>query len=42
VNNTSEVNNTDVEAPNPDCKPKFDKLNLSLKSDWWIGMLFQN
>jgi len=29
------VNNTDVEAPNPGCKPK---LEINCKSDWLIGM----
>jgi len=36
------VNNTDVETPEFDCKPKLD-INCKKKpSDWWIGMLFQN
>jgi len=40
------VNNTDVEAPNSDCKSKLDiininpDVNLSLKSDWLHGMLY--
>jgi len=37
------VNNTDVEAPNPGCKPKLDtncKLQ-TVKTDWLIGMLLQ-
>jgi len=34
------LDNTDVEAPNPGCKPKLELINLSLKSDWLIGMLF--
>jgi len=37
------VNNTDVEAPNPACKPKLDiNRNLSLKFDRLIWILFQN
>jgi len=31
------VNNADVEAPNLGCKPKLD---INLKSDWLIGILF--
>jgi len=43
LNPTHKVKNTDVEAPNPSCKPKLDTtVNLSLNSDWLIGMLFQD
>jgi len=37
------VHITDVQARNHGCKPKLTlTVNLSLKSDWSIGILFQD
>jgi len=37
------LNNTDVEKPNHDCKPKLG-INFKIvpQSGWLIGILFQN